>query len=179
MFVLALPILAGVFVGALLCGHLRRWNGVHFRYCAPAAAALALQLAIFNPPLDHLDALIRFGPALYIGSMLGIAFVLIQNARANGVPRRSVALLIASLGVLLNCLVVTANGGYMPRAATDGWPAVSEPSASERLVNVAPIGRETRLVFLADILPEPRWIPLPNILSIGDVLLAGGLGSWA
>jgi Family of unknown function (DUF5317) len=34
------------------------------------------------------------------------------------------------------------------------------------------------LPWLCDILPLPRWLPRANVLSIGDVLLALGVGGW-
>jgi hypothetical protein len=48
-----------------------------------------------------------------------------------------------------------------------------------RLQNVAPIGPDTRLPWLGDILAEPDWLPRRNVISIGDILLALGIASWA
>ncbi len=179
MFALGLPVVIGVFGGVLLRGRLHYWNAIRFDHALVACGALMVQLAIFDPPLERLDLMMRFGPALYVASMLLIVAVLLYNAKTStGVPR-SLALAIAALGVVLNCLVVTVNGGYMPRVAVDGWPPVAQPSEVGRLVNVAPIGPGTSLVMLGDILPEPEWMPFRNILSVGDVLLATALGSWA
>jgi hypothetical protein len=179
MLVLALPVLAGVLIGVLSGGRLGRWHSSKLDSLLPACIALALQLVIFDPPLEQVDWIIRFGPVLYVASMVVVLLVIIQNTRVQPGIVHSLALGIAALGVLLNCVVVAANGGYMPRNAVDGWRPVPEPADVGRLVNVRPMTPQTRLDLLGDVFAEPRWVPFPNILSIGDVLLAGGLGSWA
>jgi len=35
------------------------------------------------------------------------------------------------------------------------------------------------LPWLADVLPQPAWLPRPNVVSVGDILLAGGVAAWA
>jgi hypothetical protein len=179
MLVLALPVLLGVFIGTLAGGRLGVWRTSTLDNWFPACIALALQLAIFDPPLERVDWIVTFGPFLYLASLGVILLVIIQNARVQPGLGHSLALGIAALGVLLNCAVVAANGGYMPRAAPDAWPPVAEPARIGRLVNVTPMTPQTRLAWLGDVLVEPAWIPFPNVLSIGDVLLAGGLGTWA
>jgi hypothetical protein len=37
---------------------------------------------------------------------------------------------------------------------------------------------DSRLPWLGDILPLPSWLPRANVLSIGDVVLALGVGGW-
>jgi hypothetical protein len=43
---------------------------------------------------------------------------------------------------------------------------------------VAPLTDQTRLPWLADIIPEPEWLPLKNVVSVGDLLLSVGT-AWA
>ena len=179
MLVLALPVLAGVTLGVLIGGGLGRWHTSKLKDWLPAWIALALQLVIFDPPLERVGWIVNFGPLLYLASMIVILLVIVQNARLQPGFVHSLALAVAALGVLLNCLVVAANGGYMPRDAVNGWSPVAEPAEAGRLVNVTPMTEQTRLAWLGDVLIEPAWIPFPNVLSVGDVLLAGGLGTWA
>jgi hypothetical protein len=47
-----------------------------------------------------------------------------------------------------------------------------------RLQNVAPMRPDTVLPWLADVLPQPAWIPRPNVVSVGDLLLAAGIAAW-
>jgi hypothetical protein len=36
---------------------------------------------------------------------------------------------------------------------------------------------ESRLTWFGDVLPEPAWLPLHNVMSVGDVLLASGIAA--
>jgi hypothetical protein len=178
MLILALPILVGVLLGVLIGGNLRPWHAIQFKYLFPAFVALALQLLIFDPPLERMGPIITYGPMLYLASIVVILFVIVQNARAQPSLRFSLSLGAAALGVALNCAVVAANGGYMPRGAVTDRPPLQTPAIAGRLVNLTPMTPETPLAWLGDVLEEPAWLPLSNVLSIGDVLLAAGLGSW-
>lgn len=81
--------------------------------------------------------------------------------------RRSQGLALAALGLLLNLAVITANGGLMP---------VDNELAAARGITVAegelakhqPMGPDTRLALLGDVIPVP---PIPTLFSIGDLLL--------
>jgi hypothetical protein len=179
MFALALPVLVGIFAGMLAGGHLSSWQRTRVQYTSVASIALAVQLLIFDDPLDRWGVIVQIGPVVYLLSLIVVLFVLLRNARSQSNLTKRLALHAAALGIALNCLVIVANGGYMPRVATDHFASVDQPSEAGRLVNVAPLTSETRLAILGDVLPEPTWLPLPNILSIGDLLLAGGLGCWA
>jgi hypothetical protein len=145
-----------------------------------AAACLLVQVALFSPLLDQQPAFIVYGPWLYVLSLAGVLAVLLADARAVRPAR--LPLSVAALGVALNCLVIVANRGYMPRsedaAASLGKPPTAQPMR-ERLVNVQPISEETRLAWLGDIIPQPGWLPLANVVSFGDLLLAGDLAVWA
>jgi hypothetical protein len=37
----------------------------------------------------------------------------------------------------------------------------------------------SRFAVLADIIPQPRWLPIANVVSIGDLLLSAALAWWA
>jgi hypothetical protein len=179
MLILALPVLLGLAIGMAAGGRLDRWGRAHIDGWLFAAGGLGLQVALFDPPLDASTWAQAHGPVLYLMSLLLIAGVLIWNGREHGRNSGGLALVVAAIGVLLNCLVITANGGYMPRAAVSGHPPVSEPAQAGRLVNVTPMTDDTRLAWLGDVLPEPTWLPLSNVLSVGDALLSAGLGAWA
>jgi hypothetical protein len=160
-------------------GRLDRLGRAHVDGWLFAAGGLGLQVALFDPPLDASTWAQAYGPVLYLISLLVIAGVLIWNGRKHGRNFEGLALVVAAAGVLLNCLVITANGGYMPRAAVSGHAPVSDPAQAGRLVNVTPMTDDTRLAWLGDVLPEPTGLPLSNVLSLGDALLSAGLGAWA
>jgi hypothetical protein len=73
---------------------------------------------------------------------------------------------------------VVANGGYMP----------SDPAAWQALTGVASVPTDdytnsllmspgTALPWLGDVFVLPRPLPLANVFSIGDVLIALGI-AW-
>ena len=179
MLFLALPILIGLVAGVAAGGRLDRWGQTRVDGWLVAAGGLGLQLALFEPPLEGTAWALSYGPALYVASLLLIAAVLAWNSsrQAHGLGR--LALALAAMGVLLNCLVIVANGGHMPRAALGDHAAAPDPAVAGRLTNVTPLTEQTQLAWLADVLPEPTQLPLSNVLSVGDVLLAAGLGGWA
>jgi hypothetical protein len=98
--------------------------------------------------------------------------VTLFNLWAPGMP-------LVSLGILLNLLVIAANGGHMPTLLTN-LPAAGH---FERLAvlqtgssynNSIALTEATRLPFLGDIFVIPQPFPLANVFSVGDVLLAAG-----
>ena len=146
-----------------------RWPGL-------AALALGIQLVLFNPPADSQSWALAWGRWIYVATLLGVMAVLLRNAL---VPDRARApWLVAALGVALNLAVIVANNGLMPRSDAALAASGGTPRRDDRLSNVAPLTAETRLAWLGDIIPEPDWLPLTNVLSVGDLLLAAGT-AWA
>src|SRR5438105_4273891 len=180
MLGLILPAALIVLLGVVQGGSLARWSAIHVRWWPLAAACLLAQVALFSPLLETQSLIVAYGPWLYVLSLVGVGATLLANARAHTAARLSLTL--AALGVALNCLVIVANGGYMPRsdgaAAALGMPS-SAQLLQERLVNVAPLSEETRLAWLGDTILEPSWLPLANVVSIGDLILSTGLAWWA
>ena len=77
---------------------------------------------------------------------------------------------VIAVGFALNLLVITANGAMPvdPAAIADaGLPVEGLPPGKHELLT-----SDTRLQVLADVLPVA---PLRTIVSLGDVILAGGI----
>jgi hypothetical protein len=180
MLGLIIPAALAVLLGVVHGGALAHWSTLRVRWWPLAVVCLLVQVALFSPLLESRPFIVGYGPWLYVLSLVGIGATLLANARAEKAGRLPLAL--AALGVALNCLVIVANGGYMPRsveaAAALDMPS-SVPTLGERLVNVEPIGGQTRLTWLGDIIPQPGWLPLANVISVGDLLLSCGLAWWA
>ncbi len=180
MLGLTIPVALVVLVGMVQDGSSARWSAIHVRWWPIAAACLLVQVALFSPLLETQPLIIVAGPWLYLVSLLGVCATLLANVRDIKAAR--LPLTLAALGVALNCLVIVANEGYMPRsdeaAASLGMPSAT-PLRQERLINVAAIDGHTRLVWLGDTIPQPTWLPLANVVSIGDLLLSAGLAWWA
>jgi hypothetical protein len=147
------------------------------RWWPLAAVAFSVQLILFNHPLDQQAWAITWGPAIYLLSMLVVCGVLLANGLRS--PATSWPWLLAALGVGLNMAVVSANGGYMPQSVEARELARRKIDRPEergpQLTNVHPMTSESRLPFLGDIIPEPDWMPMPNVISVGDLLLSLGI----
>jgi hypothetical protein len=144
-------------------------------------AAFAVELVLYNPPVNRLEFAMAAGPSIWVLCKVLMLAVLARNAvvDAHGRP----AWLVIFVGIALNTLAIVANGGHMPQspeAAAAVWGAdyVRADAYSGHLENISWMGPDARLPWLCDILPLPRWLPRPNVLSIGDVLLALGVGAW-
>ncbi len=161
-------------VGLCAGGRLGRLKEIELRavWVFLLAAAVRIALDVLGAKGSLLTP--RFGPWLSVGAyfLLLLGFWLNRHLR----PVRWVA-----AGVLLNFLVIAANGGSMPVDR-----ALAQRSASPELVKLLdspsyvvhkPVTPETRLAFLADILPLPMLCPRPRWYSpgsVGDILLTFG-----
>jgi Family of unknown function (DUF5317) len=171
---IALPVV--VALGLLLAGRSNPPT-LSLRWWPLAAVAFAVQLVLFNHPLDQQAWAIAWGPVIYLLTMLVVAGVLLANGLRE--PATHWPWIVAAVGVALNMLVVSANGGYMPQSVdaremagrTKDRPA----EQVQQLTNVHSMTSESRLPFLGDIIPEPSWMPMANVISVGDVLLSLGI----
>lgn len=83
------------------------------------------------------------------------------------------------IGVILNFIVITANGGKMP-VSLNGIRGINdnigtELPSGEFDIKHQGITPDTKLVFLSDIILISEPYPLPKILSIGDIFIMIGL----
>lgn len=93
--------------------------------------------------------------------------------------RKSKAFKIIALGILLNFIVITSNGGRMPVSMDvlvrpeniNGY----EIMKNDALITHVMLTEKTHFPFLADIIPMTKPYPFPNIFSIGDVFMALGV----
>jgi hypothetical protein len=181
MTVLVLITLFGFVAALALGGTFTGWRSVRVHWWPLAILPLAAQLFLYNPPIDTQPWAITWGPYLFILAKAAMVAVLLKNALAS--PSYRAAFGIAAFGVALNLLVIGANGGYMPQSAearvTSRGTTLLDGEAAPRLRNVAPIDESTRLAFLGDVVAQPTWMPRSNVISIGDLFLAGGVGMWA
>jgi hypothetical protein len=182
MIGLIAPAGLAILLALALGGSFAGWADLRVRWWPAAIGAFAVQLVLHNPPLDQQPWALVWGPWIWVMSLLVMLGVLCRNGAAAG--RSRLPWQGAALGVALNLAVVVANGGYMPQSAearsvTRGVAHTSEQETSGHLRNVTPIGPETRLAWLGDVIPQPAWLPRANVVSLGDLLLSAGLGWWA
>src|SRR5438552_1428423 len=177
MLGLLAPTLVAIGAACALGGTLRNLLYIRVRGWPAIVVAFAIELVLYNPPVDGQAWANAVGPWLWVATKLVLLGVVLLNARdaAQRWPW-----LVVGAGLALNTLVIVSNGGFMPQsvdAAAAVWGQRTLDPA--RLHNVMPIGPQTQLVWLADVLPEPRWLPRANVLSVGDLLLAAGVAAWA
>ena len=166
--------LVALIVGAFAGGRLRGLRDFDLR--APSIFILAALLKVGLSILGWRGStfVLHFGGALNIVSYLLLLVGLWLNRHLWGMR-------VAAVGVLLNFLVIAANGGSMPvdraLAVQAGSTALVESLDSPSYVIHKPATPATRLRPLADVLRLPLLVPRPRFFapgSVGDVIVTLG-----
>jgi hypothetical protein len=162
---LALPLLIGLALAPLLGGRLSRLGELRLRWVGLFYVGIALQIAAF--PMSRLPWRTpdRAAIVLWLVSYGLFAAAAAANFGIPGVP------LIAA-GMVSNVAAIVSNGGHMPALPSALRAAglhFAQSRNSERL-------SQPHVPWLVDRWGAPDWIPLANVFSVGDVLIAvGGL----
>ena len=156
-------IVIGLVLGFLVGGRPAGLASLDFRWAWLAVAGFAIQIGLFSGPVaDQIDPTV--GSAIYVGSTALVFIAVLRNVRIPGLP-------IVALGAASNLTAILANGGFMPSspsaAAAVGHEAATNYSNSSIVANPA-------LAPLTDIFALPAGMPMNNVFSIGDVLIAVG-----
>jgi hypothetical protein len=141
-------------------GRLRRLADLRLRALWLSPLALGLQLTVTTVAPDGSRGL---HAAIHIGTYVLIAIFLWANRRLPGAA-------IISAGAMMNGLTIALNGGVMPAAASAQRIAGLELGSGFN--NSAHLAHPV-MAWLGDVIPVPG--PLPNVLSIGDVLIFAGM----
>ena len=162
MFILyAIPV--GIVAGLLVGGRLDGLSSLRFRWAGLAIAGLFVQLVLFALPTG--EALAAVGPAVYVGSTAAVLVALLVNVRLPG-------LAIVAAGAASNLVAIIANGGAMPvRAATLAAAGLDPHEGFSNSV----VTTDPALEPLTDVFAIPAGVPLANVFSIGDLLIAVGI----
>jgi hypothetical protein len=162
MFILY-ALVAGLLIGLLLGGRLESIAETRFRWGWLALVALAIQIVLFSPLAGA--GLGEPGRWIYVGSTALVVLVVVLNLRLTGLP-------IVLVGAISNLAAILANGGSMPASpaalAAVGHTVGDGPTNSAVVTHPA-------LEPLTDVFATPAWLPLANVFSIGDVLIAIGV----
>lgn len=173
MTVILAVIVVACLAGVVRGGTMHNLAQLHLDAWPLVFAALAVQaLGAFAGTLGLPGARGWYVAGMIASATLVTTFVL-RNRALPGMP-------LIALGFVLNALVVTANGA-MPvdeKAANRiGLSVIGLYAHTDAKHELA--DSETRLRPLADIVPVPLPGPLQpgsNVLSVGDVVLAAGIG---
>ena len=156
-------LVAGLLAGRLAGGEVSRLEGVSIRWAPLALVGLLVQLVLFVHPVA--ERVGDLGVPLYVGSTSLVLLVVVRNVRVPG-------LALVAIGAASNLAAIVANGGYMPASAAA--LAALGKSISTDYTNNALVSAPA-LAPLTDIFAMPRWLPLANVFSIGDVLISVGI----
>ena len=162
MFILY-ALLLGLVVGLLSGGRSDGIATLQFRWPWLMVGGLLIQVVLFS---DQVTTWIgSAGPPIYVVSTAVVIASVVANRAIPG-------MLVVAIGAFSNLLAIVANGGFMPASPTAmdalGRHAATTYSNSAILANPA-------LAALTDQYALPGWLPLANVFSIGDALIALGL----
>ena len=173
--ILLLAILAGLLVGLAIARiQKRRWRVPPLRQAWLVFVACLPQLLIIYLPAVHIriaDGLAAAG--LIVSLILLLVFCWFNCRLAGG--------WMLALGLILNLLVMAANGGFMPISPQTAGHLVP-PATLAALANGSRFGykdillppTQTRLVWLSDRLLLPQGFPYQVAFSLGDGFIALG-----
>ena len=151
-------------------GRLRYVEGFRLRVLPLGLGAFVLQVLMFTARGEVF--LGRFLPVVYMCSLLMLLGFLGLNWKVVGVP-------VLLAGLLLNLVVIGANGGRMP-ANPQALIATGQADRAELLVeegaaaNVVLMSDKTRLNLLGDYIVLPFLGSLGSAYSVGDLVALAG-----
>ena len=173
--ILLLAMALSVLVALLRGGRFTHLAHVSFRYGWLAILAFSMQITVIYFPEQPMDGLWSWKTLIIPISYSFILLVCLLNIRIPGIP-------FIALGLALNILAMSVNGGFMPvtlealqRAGLGHMALGAENGARIMASKDIILSREaTRLWFLSDVLVLGSPMPLTTVFSVGDVLLMLG-----
>jgi hypothetical protein len=173
---LVAPILVAAALALLFGGSFYQLAQLRIRHSPLLFGSLFIQVAIYFPMLRHAAFVTDHAALIYLGA-LSLALLGMASNWGLGLPLR-----IALLGLALNASVIAANGAHMPVDAAalravlgPHWVAIARDPHTYTNTRLA--DRASRLLLLSDRLP----VTVPgyggNVYSVGDVLIALGVGT--
>lgn len=153
-------VVAAVALALALGGRLARLAELELRSTWTVAGALAVQIALFTRLGGALpDAVAR---SLHLATYGLLVLFAMRNARVR-------ALWALAGGMVMNFVVIAANGGRMPLDAAAARVAGLTPASYANVSTHA-----HRLWFLGDVFALPKRLPGATVVSPGDVLIVVG-----
>jgi hypothetical protein len=159
-------VLLGLMVAFISGGKIRNIESVTFRYWYLVILGFLIQ----ELPV-YINVTAEFNFICISMSYILIVIPLLLNLRIKGIY-------FALVGTVFNAIVIMANNGMMPVTknaiiATGYTKTIVSGQQLDIMHFVA--DDSTRFKFLSDFIPLPKPYPLPQILSVGDLLLCIGL----
>jgi Family of unknown function (DUF5317) len=161
--VLAWPLLVGLAIAPLLGGRWSRLADLRLRMPVVFYLAIALQLVAFPFSTLPWRTPDRIAIGLWLASYGLLAIGAACNIRLPGVP-------LVAVGMVSNLAAILANGGHMPALPSALRAAGLHFQHSRNSTALS----SPHLSWLVDRWATPDWVPLGNVFSAGDVLIAAG-----
>ena len=178
--ILILAIFIGIAIGRLRGGRIRGLSDLRLRHIWLPVVVFTVQSALLKTPLRELGWALLLTPVIVVATYVVLVGWLLLNRRSSGVP-------LVLAGAILNLTVIAANGGYMPVTPE----ALARSGHEDRILiqkdrtyvagskDVVLDMDETVLWPLSDVLAIPQGFPLATNFSVGDILIALGVGRMA
>lgn len=173
--ILLVAVIAAFFFSILVGGRPGRLARVRVRWAWLAPFAFAIQFPPIFRPEPSAEGLLSVQALAMVLSYGLLILFLWRNRRLFGVR-------LIAVGLILNWLVMVANGGYMPityqalqKSGHAHLALGSEPGSRVRNSKdvLLPLS-ETSLWWLSDIFVIPRPAPMTAVFSFGDIMIAIG-----
>jgi hypothetical protein len=152
-----------IILGLLLGGRITALAELSIKAKWLAFAAIALQLVAFPSDVLPWSTPSAVARVLWVGSYGLLILMLALNYRLLGTP------LIAA-GLACNLVAIAFNGGLMPVRGS----ALRAVGRVYHVHNNSIELTRPHLAALVDRWATPGWLPLGNVFSVGDVLIALG-----
>jgi len=174
MFVLYAVVL-GILIGYISGGRIKYLSRRPFKYLLLVITGFLIQIIIFSdiPIFKLLQNYPKVIITLHILSYVLILAFIVINFKLPGIA-------FIGIGVLLNAIVIILNKGHMPASIKSFENSLVGKyadliSRGETINNSKAIADDTILPWLGDIFAIPSHIPLSNVFSIGDIIIAIGV----
>ncbi len=154
--------LVGVLSVPLAGGRLSLLADLRLRAVGLLSGALLVQVLILAVLSDGNPTILG---ATYVATFVAAGAFLWLNRRIPGI-------LLLGLGGALNATAIIANGGVMP-ARAGALEAAGRPIVEDRFRNSTAV-TDPHLPWLGDTFAIPSGVPLANVFSVGDVVIALG-----
>jgi hypothetical protein len=158
---LGLCALAALVLVPLTGGSLRRIADLRLRWLPLAGAALAVQILVISvlTSLPHEVAVVG-----HIASYLMLGVVVWANRHVPG-------MVLIGVGAGANALAITVNDGELPASS---WALRHAEIHARSGFNNSGAIAHPHLAWLGDVMVTPSFLPLRNMVSIGDLVLLLG-----
>ncbi|MGF7059811.1 DUF5317 domain-containing protein [Brassicibacter mesophilus] len=165
-------LLASIVIGLIRGGKLSRFSHIRFTKVWTFILAVILQVGIILFGLSGNHIVLKYIKEIYIASyvLLFIGILLNINYRS---------LWVVIIGTLANLFVFFTNGGKTPISVESlkliGFSDLATMVEGGKVTLYTPLAESTKYAFLGDIITVPQPYPYPQILSVGDIIIALGL----